>query len=176
MTTKSEFENEVLELIELFETAKHDLQHQPAVGEQNLNFAGVILINHDEVDPNKGSFVKKRTVRSEMPQIYTWLFRRFVPILSKLPDYGLLKEEIFGRLGNTIQMAEEIQPNLTPNEKIAALFSDFYELGQDLIDGRVLYSAVHINGSVTDDWVTRIIHSEFTELETFETGLFGDRK
>lgn len=176
MITKSDFQNEVLELIELFETTKHDLQHKPQVGTPGLNFAGVILINLDEADPNDGAFNKKRIVRSDMPQIYTWLFRKFVPIMSKLPNYGLLKEEVFGRLGNTIQKAETTNPELTANEKIAALFSDFYELGQDLIDGLVLYSPVAINGSVEDDWVTRSIKSGFDDLETFENELFGEGK
>jgi hypothetical protein len=176
MITKSEFQNEVLELIELFETTKHDLQHKAQIGTPGLNFAGVILINLDEADPNEGSFSRKRIVRSAMPQIYTWLFRKFVPILSKLPEYGLLKEEVFGRLGNTILMAESVLPELSPNEKIAALFSDFFELGQDLIDGVVPHFPVAFNGSVQDDWVTRSIKTGFTDLETFENELFGEAK
>jgi hypothetical protein len=176
MITKSEFQNEVLELIELFETSKHDLQHKRPIGTPGLNFAGVILTNHEEVNPNEGAFIQKRIVRSDMPQIYTWLFRKFVPILSKLPNYGFLKEEVFGRLGNTIQKAETISPELTANEKVVALFSDFYELGQDLLDGVTLYSPIAINGSVEDDWVTRSIKSGFDDLDTFEKELFGEAK
>jgi hypothetical protein len=176
MNSKSEFQNQMLELIELFESVKHDLQNKPPVGRDDLNFAGVTLLNYDQHDPNEDSFIRKRLVRTDMPHIYTWLFRHFVPILSTLPGYGYVKEDLFGRLGNTIVMAEIAEPPLTPNEKIAALFADVFEVGQDLIDGNFNHSPIAFNGSVTDDWVTRSLASEFVDLETFETELFGGTK
>lgn len=176
MTTKSEFQNQLLELIDLFESVKHDLQNKPPVGREDLNFAGVVLLNYEQNDPNEGSFIKKRLVRTDMPHIYTWLFRQFVPILSKLPGYGSVKEDLFGRLGNTILLAETAEPSLSPNEKVAALFADLFEVGQDLIDGRFKHSPIAFDGSVADDWVTRSLNSEFVDLESFEAELFGGTK
>jgi hypothetical protein len=46
MTQANEVKQQVLDLINLFDSKKHDLQARPAVGKQNLVFADVVLLRN----------------------------------------------------------------------------------------------------------------------------------
>jgi hypothetical protein len=175
MTQANEVKQQVLDLINLFDSKKHDLQAEPAVGQQNLVFADVVLLNKTEPNPMEGGF-DRRVVRTDMPQVFIWLFRRFAKILYPLPDYGMHKEELFGRLGNTLSMVEEQYPDASPDEKVAIVIQDFWEMCMDLIEGRVTSFAVALGASIVDDYVTRSISTGYVDQETFEAQLFGGMK
>ena len=175
MNPKEEFKTNLLTLIEMFESEKHNLQNQPAVGTPRLVFADVALINTTEPDPFEDSFISKEAIRSEMPQIYTWLFFKFASALKTLPNYNhMTKGELFGRLGNTVKMLEAHEPPLEPMEKVAALFADVYEAGLDLIDGKTQVLPVAFNGAIADDFKSRSVKADFVDLETFQNELFGE--
>ena len=175
MNTKEEFKSHLLALIELFESEKHNLQNQPAVGTPRLVFADVALINMTEPDPFEDSFISKEVIRSEIPHIYTWLFFMFADELKSLPNYShMTKGELFGRLGNTVKMLEAQEPALEPMEKVAALFADVYEAGLDLIDGKTRVLPVAFNGVIADDLKARPVKVDFVDIETFQDELFGD--
>ena len=176
MTLKENLDSDLLALIEEFESKKHDLQLLPAESQPNLVFAGVKLLNKTEVDPYKDSFITKRVVRTDMPRVYGWLFKKFTPILSKLPDYGLHKEELFARLGNTLEMAEKPELGLTANEKVAAVIHDMYEIAQDLIEGKVRSFQVAVGTEVVDDYITRSIKSGYVDHDEFVNAVFGEAK
>lgn len=173
MNQTHEVQNQIVELIKSFEHKKHQLHARPAVGKQDLVFADVVLINKTEEDPTVGSWFKRRVVRTDMPQVFIWLFKQFVPIIAPLPGYGIHKEEIFGRLGNTVVMLEDLEPEALPDEKVAAVIQDFWEICQDLIEGRFQSFAVSLDADIMDDFVTRSIKSGFVDQKTFEEQLFG---
>jgi hypothetical protein len=175
MTQANEVKQQVLELINLFDSKKHDLQAEPAVGKQNLVFADVVLLNKTEPNYMEGGF-DRRVVRTDMPQVFIWLFRRFAKILYPLPDYGMHKEELFGRLGNTLAMVEDQYPDASPDEKVAIVIQDFWEMCMDLLEGRVTSFAVALGASIVDDYVTRSISTGYVDQETFEAQLFGGMK
>jgi hypothetical protein len=176
MTQVNEVKQQVLDLINLFDSKKHDLQAEPAVGKQNLVFADVVLLNKTEKNPHEDSWFERRIVRTDMPQVFIWLFRRFAKILYPLPDYGMHKEELFGRLGNTLSMVEEQYPDASPDEKVAIVIQDFWEMCMDLLEGRVTSFAVALGASIVDDYVTRSISTGYVDQETFEAQLFGGMK
>jgi hypothetical protein len=175
MTQVNEVKQQVLDLINLFDSKKHDLQAEPAVGKENLVFADVVLLNKTEPNYMEGGF-DRRVVRTDMPQVFIWLFRRFAKILYPLPNYGMHKEELFGRLGNTLAMVEEQYPESSPDEKVAIVIQDFWEMCMDLIEGRVVSFAVALGASIVDDYVTRSISTGYVDQETFEAQLFGEMK
>jgi len=166
---------QLVELLNLFEHQKHILQERPAVGVKNLVFAGVVLINKSEDDPTKDSWISRRVVRTEMPQVFTWLFKKFVPILSQLPDYGVHRHEIFGRLGNTLAMAEDPAMAATVDDKVAAVVQDFWEICQDLTEGRIRSLAVAVGPTVLDDFVTRSLKSGLINQVDFENSFLARR-
>lgn len=172
MTQVNEVKQQVLDLINLFDSKKHDLQARPAVGKQNLVFADVVLLNKTEPEPPVGGF-DRRIVRTDLPQVFIWLFRQFAKILYPLPDYGMHKEELFGRLGNTLAMVEDQYPDASPDEKVAIVIQDFWEMCMDLLEGRVTSFAVALGASIVDDYVTRSISTGYVDQETFEAQLFG---
>lgn len=174
MNQVDEVQKQIVELINLFEHKKHLLQERPAVGKKNLVFADVVLLNKTEEDPTVDSWYARRVVRTDMPQVFIWLFKQFVPIISPLSGYGMHKEEIFGRLGNTLAMVEELEPVASPDEKVAAVIQDFWEICQDLLEGRMQSFAVALGADIMDDFVTRSIKSGFVDQETFEKQLFGE--
>lgn len=177
MNPKEEFKTKLLALIELFESEKHDLQNLPAVGAPRLVFDNVVLINLTEPNPYEDDFISRDVIRSSIPQIYTWLFLKFAAALKVLPNYNhMTKGELFGRLGNTVNMLEAHQPALEPMEKVAALFADVYEAGLDLIDGKTRVLPVAFNGVIADDFVARSVKVDFVDLETFQNELFGEAK
>ena len=176
MTLKENLDADLLLLIEEFESKKHDLQFLPAEGQPNLVFGDVALLNKTEENPYEGNFIGKRIVRTEMPRVFGWLFKKFTPILSKLPDYGMHKEEVVARLGNTLEMAENPELGLTANEKVAAVIQDMYEIAQDLIDGEVRSLQVAIGTEVLDDYITRSIKSGYVDHDAFVSAVFGEAK
>lgn len=176
MTLKENLDADLLLLIEEFESKKHDLQRLPAESQPNLVFANVKLLNKTEADPYEDSFFDKRVVRTDMPIVFGWLFKKFTPILNKLPDYGMHKVEVFARLGNTLEMAENPELDLTANEKAAAVIQDMYEIAQDLIDGKVRSLQIAMGAEVLDDYVTRSIKSGYVDHDAFVSEVFGEAK
>lgn len=176
MTLKENLDADLLLLIEEFESKKHDLQLLPAESQPNLVFGDVALLNKTEKNPYEGNFIGKRVVRTDMPRVFVWLFKKFTPILNKLPDYGMHKEEVFARLGNTLAMAESPEFDLNANEKVAAVIQDMYEIAQDLIEGRVSSFQVAIGVEVLDDFVSRSIKSGYVDHDDFVIEVFGEEK
>jgi hypothetical protein len=176
LTLKENLDADLLLLIEEFESKKHDLQLLPAESQPNLVFGDVALLNKTEDNPYEGNFIGKRIVRTEMPRVFVWLFKKFTPILSKLPDYGMHKEEVFARLGNTLEMAENPELGLTANEKVAAVIQDMYEIAQDLIDGEVRSLQVAMGTEVLDDYITRSIKTGYVDHDSFVSAVFGEAK
>ena len=176
MNLKETLDQDLMALIETFESKKHDLQNRPAQSQPNLLFADVAILNKSEPNPYEGAFISRRVVRTDIPQVFTWLFKQFTPILSKLPHYGALKEEIFGRLGNTISMAENPDLQLSADEKVAAVFQEFYEIAQDMIEGKMAAFAVASGAEIYDDYVTRAIKSGYVSHEEFLESVFGEGK
>lgn len=176
MTQADEVKQQLLDLINLFDSKKHDLQARPAVGKQNLVFADVVLLNKTEKNPHEDSWFDSRLVRTDMPQVFIWLFRQFAEILKGLPGYGGHKEELFGRLGNTLAMVEDQYPDASPDEKVAVVIQDFWEMCIDLLEGRVTSFAVALGASIVDDYITRSISTGYIDQETFEAELFGGTK
>jgi hypothetical protein len=174
MLSKEQLTNKMVRLIDKFESRKHDLQELPAADFPPTIFADVILLNLDApYEDTSGGWSPKRPVRTELPHVYDWLFRRFVRILAQLPDYGMHKEEIFGRLGNTITMTEAELPALSPEQKVAAVLADFWEISQDLFEGKIQSFAVALGAEVVDDYVTRSLKSGFINQQDFEKAIFG---
>ena len=176
MTLKENLDSDLLLLIEEFESKKHDLQLLPAESQPNLVFGDVSLLNKTEDNPYEGNFIGKRIVRTDMPRVFVWLFKKFTPILNKLPDYGMHKEEVFARLGNTLEMAENPELGLTANEKVAAVIQDMYEIAQDLIDGKVKSFMVALGTEVVDDYISRSIKSGYVDHDEFVSAVFGEAK
>jgi hypothetical protein len=176
MTLKENLDADLLRLIEEFESKKHDLQLLPAESQPNLVFGDVALLNKIEKNPYEGNFIGKRGVRTDMPRVFVWLFKKFTPILSKLPNYGMHKEEVFARLGNTLEMAESPELHLNANEKVAAVIQDMYEIAQDLIDGRVSSFHVAIGTEVVDDYISRSIKTGYVDHDDFVSAVFGEEK
>ncbi len=173
MSTKELIKNKTIALLDLFENEKHQLQNLPAKGVPNLVFGDVVLLNLDQSNPYEGNFIERRAVRSSIPQIFVWLFRQFETVLREIPGYGVHKEEVFGRLGNTVSAAEASVEPLSADEKVAAVFQDFWEICQDLLEDKFSSSAVAFGADIKDDFITRSIKSGFVSQDEFEKSLFG---
>ncbi len=174
MNELKDVQNQIVELLNLFEHKKHILQERPAEGKKSLVFADVVLLNKTEQDPTIDSWIPRRIVRTDMPQEFTWLFTKFASIVKQLPGYGIHKEEIFGRIGNTLSMVESLEPPALPDEKVAAVILDFWEICQDLVEGRMQSLSVALGADIMDDFVTRSVKSGFIDQATFELQVFGE--
>lgn len=163
----------LLGVIQLFESEKHKLGQISKDAPVNLVFGDVRILGHNQVDPDADHWLQRRIVRTDLPHVFIWLFRQLREVVSVFPSYGMHKEEIFGRLGNTLTMAEGQEPKLEPDERVAAVVHDCWEICQDLADNRVISFAVAVGNEVFDDYISRSIHSGFVSQEDFEKELFG---
>ena len=163
----------LLKVIELFESERHSLGELSGDAPVNLVFADVRILNYEQADPDADFWLKKRIVRTDKPQVFVWLFRRLQKVVSVFPQFGVHKEEIFGRLGNTLAMAEAQEPKLSIDERVAAVVHDCWEICQDLAEGQVISFAVAVGNEIYDDYVSRSINSGFISQEEFVTELFG---
>lgn len=163
----------LLQVIGLYESERNVFGEPAGDAPANLVFADVRILNLDQPDPDANSWLQKRIVRTDKPHLFIWLFRRLQKVVGVLPDYGRHKEEIFGRLGNTLAMAESQEPKLTTDEKVAAVIQDCWEICQDLVQGQLVSFSVAVGNEIYDDYVSRSIKSGFVSQETFIAELFG---
>jgi hypothetical protein len=163
----------LLQVVNLFESERRRLSQISGDAPSNLVFADVRILNSNQPDPGADDWIQRRVVRTEAPHVFIWLFRRLQKVVSVLPGFGRHKEEIFGRLGNTLAMAESQEPKLTTDEKVAAVLHDCWEICQDLAEGQVISFSVAVGNEIYDDYVSRSINSGFISQEEFVAELFG---
>lgn len=158
MTEQMAIESKIVELIDRLEAHLPGLRNLEF--KEPARFADVILLARGMANPDEGHYVEKRPVETSFPAVFAWLFREFAKIGSSLPDYGFLKEEIFGRLGNTIKKTGESELNLTLEARISYLVQDFWEISQDILEGKFNAFEVAPGASIYDDYLTRALKSE----------------
>ena len=173
MTETNESKTKVLELINRFEHQKHQLQSMPAEGKKGLLFASVKLLNKTEEGPADDSWTSYRVVRTDLPQVFEWLFKQFVPILSDLPNYGMHRDEIFGRLGNRLAAIESQEPATSSDDKVFVVFQELWAICQELEQGLVHSFSVALGTEIVDDFASIPVFTSVENKDSLEVRLFG---
>lgn len=157
MNEKLEIEAKVIDLIGRLEESLPVLKFQKL--SEPARFADVILLDPGMPNPDEGKFIQGRPVETSSAAAFSWIFTEFVKIASLLPDYRFLKEELFGRLGNTILKTEQESLALSTEEKFSYVIQDFWEICQDILEGKFKALEVAVGSSIYDDYITRALNT-----------------
>ena len=65
----------------------------------------------------------------------SWLFEQIRDIFIEINDYGFLKEEIFGRLGNTVNRFLSKNPEANTRETLLAVMHEAFAISEEIQDG-----------------------------------------
>ncbi len=131
-------------------------------------FADTLITDTQPTPSVDGWYPDPRPFVSPYPEQMAWLFSEVVSSTKKLPDYGLWKEELFGRMGNTGNAFVESEPYCSAEQLALAVLLEallFVEkLGSP--DGVEVLSVTVDNQIADDEWVdTKIQKLDWSSVQ-----------
>ena len=84
----------------------------------------------------------------------SWLFEQIRNIFIEIDDYGFLKEEIFGRLGNTADRFLTKNPEAGAREALLAVVHEAFAIAEEIQDGEFATLMVTSGNQILDDLIS----------------------
>jgi hypothetical protein len=119
---------------------------------------------------NSGGFYPEpRFVVTDHGLELSWLFEQLRDIFKEIEDYGLWKEEIFGRLGNTANRYLTKSPTASARELLLAIMHETFSIIEEIEVGDFRSPMVTSNNRIYDDLILENERNEFLGVaETLE--------
>jgi hypothetical protein len=105
--------------------------------------------------PTQGGFYPDpRYVETLYVAEISWMFEQIRNIFWKHPGYGAWKEELFGRLGNVVQMQTARNVDATLEHLIAVMLHEAHAIAEEISDhGGLATMMLTWNNRILDDFV-----------------------
>ena len=132
-------------------------------------FADTLITDSQPTPSVDGWYPDPRPFVSPYPEQMAWVFSQVVSSTRKLPDYGLWKEELFGRMGNTGNAFVESEPSCSPEQLALAVILEalLFVEKLDSPDGVEVLSVTFDNQIADDEWVdTKIQKLDWSSVQT----------
>ena len=121
-----------------------------------------VVITEAPVSPSVGHFYPDpRLVVTAYVGELSWLFEKLVPIFSAVDEYGLWKEELFGRLGNMANRAKALDKANSAKELLLAVLHEAYACAEELEEGNFNFLLVTTENSIYEDLIVNAMHGKF---------------
>ena len=95
----------------------------------------------------------------------SWLFEQVRNIFIEIDDYGFLKEEIFGRLGNTANRFLAKNPEADTNQTLLAVMHEAFAIAEEIRDGEFAALMVTSGNQILDDLISESEKGGFLTVE-----------
>ncbi len=132
-------------------------------------FADTLITDSQPAPSSDRWYPDPRPFVSPYPEQMAWVFSEVVLAARKLPAYGLWKEELFGRMGNTGNAVVDSEPSCSPEQLALAVLLEAL-LFVEKLDSRdsVEVLAVTVDNQIADDeWVdTKIQKVDWSSVQT----------
>jgi hypothetical protein len=127
--------------------------------------ADVVITNKPPVT-SKDSFypAPRYVVTSHAPEL-SWLFEQIRNVFIEIDDYGFLKEEIFGRLGNSVNRFLAKNPEANASEALLAVMHEAFAIAEEIRDGEFSALMVTSGNQILDDLILESEKEGFLTVE-----------
>ena len=127
--------------------------------------ADVVVTSKSPVIEEGGFYPAPRYVVTSHASELSWLFEQVRNIFMEVDDYGYLKEEIFGRLGNTANRFLLKNPNANAQETLLAVMHEAFAIAQEIQDGQFETLTVTSGNQILDDLIYESEKDGFLTVE-----------
>jgi hypothetical protein len=103
----------------------------------------------------------------------SWLFEQIRDVFMDNEEYGLFKEEIFGRLGNTSNRFISKNPDASTRETLLAVMHEAFAIAEELQDGEFATLMVVSGNQILDDLISESEKGGFLTVEETKAYLKG---
>jgi hypothetical protein len=135
-------------------------------GKSNLwQGADVVVTSELPISTRAGFYPEPRYVITSHAAELSWLFEQIRNIYIEIEDYGLLKEEIFGRLGNTANRFLAKNPDADICETLLAVIHEAFAVAEEIRDGEFATLLVATGNQVLDDLISESENTGFLTIE-----------
>ncbi|MGB4734221.1 MAG: hypothetical protein WBH19_07620 [Candidatus Nanopelagicales bacterium] len=132
-------------------------------------FADTLITDTQPTPTVDGWYPDPRPFVSPYPEQMAWVFSEVVSATRNLPKYGLWKEELFGRMGNTGNAFVESEPSCSPEQLALAVLLEalLFVEKLDSPDGVEVLIVTVDNQIADDEWAgTRIQKLDWSSVQT----------
>ena len=127
--------------------------------------ADVVITSKPPILEEGGFYPAPRyVVTSHGPEL-SWLFEQIRNIFIEIDDYGFLKEEIFGRLGNTADRFLTKNPEAGAGEALLAVVHEAFAIAEEIQDGEFATLMVTSGNQILDDLISDSEKGGFLTVE-----------
>ena len=127
--------------------------------------ADVVITSKPPILEEGGFYPAPRyVVTSHGPEL-SWLFEQIRNIFIEIDDYGFLKEEIFGRLGNTADRFLTKNPEAGAREALLAVVHEAFAIAEEIQDGEFATLMVTSGNQILDDLISDSEKGGFLTVE-----------
>jgi hypothetical protein len=95
-------------------------------------FADVAIVPEQPEPQPPGFYPEDRYVVTHHTRQLAWLFSRLVGPFGRIDGYGMWKEELFGRLGNSANWYLAANPDATASELCLAVMCEAYRIADEM--------------------------------------------
>ena len=127
--------------------------------------ADVIITTESPAIAEGGFYPEPRYVVTAHASNLSWLFEQIRDIFMEIDDYGYLKEEIFGRLGNTANRFLSKNPDANVRETLLAVMHEAFAITEEIQDGEFTTLMVTSGNQILDDLISESEKGGFLTVE-----------
>jgi hypothetical protein len=131
--------------------------------------ADVVITNESPSIKESGFYPAPRYVVTSHASELSWLFEQVRNIFMEIDDYGYLKEEIFGRLGNTANRFLSKNPDANVRETLLAVMHEAFAITEEIQDGEFETLMVTSGNQILDDLISESEKGGFLTVEETES-------
>jgi hypothetical protein len=127
--------------------------------------ADVVITSKSPIVQEGGFYPSPRYVVTSHAGELSWLFEQIRNIFMEIEDYGVLKEEIFGRLGNTVNRFLSKNPGANIHETLLAVMHEAFAIAEEIRDGEFATLLVTTGNQILDDLISESEKTGFLSVE-----------
>lgn len=127
--------------------------------------ADVAITNSSTVVEEGGFYPAYRYVVTTYASELSWVFEQVRDIFMEIDNYGLFKEEIFGRLGNTANRFLTKNPSANAQEILLAVMHEAFAIAEEIQHGEFAALMVTSGNQILDDLISESEKGGFLTVE-----------
>ena len=127
--------------------------------------ADVVITNKPPIIEDGGFYPAPRYVVTSHASELSWLFEQVRNIFMEIDGYGVLKEEIFGRLGNLANRFLSRNPDANAGETLLAVMHETFAIAEEIQDGEFVTLMVTSGNQILDDLISESEKGGFLTVE-----------
>lgn len=127
--------------------------------------ADVVITSKSPIVQEGGFYPAPRYVVTSHAGELSWLFEQIRDVFMENHEYGLLKEEIFGRLGNTANRFLSKNPGANIFETLLAVMHEAFAIAEEIRDGEFAILLVTTGNQILDDLISESEKTGFLSVE-----------